>query len=290
MTLGPVHLTTTDLPRAVAFYERSIGLVTRHRSPGHARLGTPRRDLLVLVEDRRAVPARHHAGLFHLALLFPTRLALSHALRRLVASGAAIEGAADHGVSEAIYLSDPDGNGIELYADRPRDRWPAPAPGGDDRVGMYTVGLDLHGLLGRSDGEAPPGHADPGLAIGHVHLHVGDLDAAVAFYADALGLERTATIPRAAFMAADGYHHHLGLNTWRGQGVPPTPPGSVGLRHWTVLLPNHEALQTMREHLRSRATQADDDGGLRITDPAGTVLHIAVTPDPDNSRAVHDAG
>jgi catechol 2,3-dioxygenase len=156
-------------------------------------------------------------------------------VQRLAATGARISGASDHGVSEAIYLPDPDGNGIELYADRPRAAWPPPAPG--ERVGMYTRPLDLSGLLELVADSEPVRHAGAGLQVGHMHLHVGDLGAARAFYADTLGFEVMASMPSAVFLAVGGYHHHLGANTWRGEGVGPAPPGTAGLREWTIVLP-----------------------------------------------------
>ena len=151
---------------------------------------------------------------------------------RLAETQTPIQGASDHGTHEAIYLPDPDGNGIELAADRPRERWP--------RTLEYAGGphpLDLDGLLATVAGEEPRPVAGPGLAIGHVHLHVGDLERGLGFYRDVLGFELMAFIPgAAAFVAAGGYHHHLGFNVWRGEGVPPAPQGRVGLRHWTVVL------------------------------------------------------
>ena len=164
-------------------------------------------------------------------------------------------------MSEAIYLPDPDGNGIELYADRARDAWPPAAAG--DKIGMFTRALDLHGLLGAVAGE-PDRHAAPGLRIGHVHLHVGDLAAARAFYVDLLGFEEMAGMPSALFLAAGGYHHHLGVNTWRGEGVGPAPADAVGLREWTVVL-DEPALAALRERL---AGAGPGDDGL-VADPSG---------------------
>jgi catechol 2,3-dioxygenase len=234
-----VHLTVADLDRSVAFYQAVIGLRQHRREDGTAAMGAAGEDLVVLVEDPGALRAGRHAGLYHYALLFPTRQELGRALQRLAVTRPAIDGAADHGVSEAIYLADPDGNGIELYADRPREQWPPPgAPG--ERVGIFTRPLDLDSLLGLVQGEEPRGHAGEGLRVGHVHLHVGDLDQALGFYQGTVGFDLMARYPGALFLSAGGYHHHLGVNTWRGEGIGPSPPGTVGLREWTIVHPEAE--------------------------------------------------
>ena len=170
-------------------------------------------------------------------------------------------------MSEAIYLPDPDGNGIELYADRPREQWP-PVQGGE-RVAMFTRALDLQGLLAAAPGDEPSRHADPGLRMGHVHLHVGDLDAARRFYADVVGFEVMTSMPSALFLAAGGYHHHLGANTWRGEGVGPAPAGTVGLREWTMVL-DPEPLAALRARLTA-ARLGDDDV---VADPSGIRVRL----------------
>ena len=167
-----VHLTVTDLDRSVAFYQDTLGLRVHRREDPVAALGAGEEDLVVLHEEPGARPAGRHAGLFHFALLYPSREELARALQRLAATRTAISGASDHGVSEAIYLSDPDGNGIELYADRPREAWPPPS--GGEHVGMFTHPLDLEALLATVAGAEPPRHAGAGLRMGHVHLHVGE--------------------------------------------------------------------------------------------------------------------
>jgi catechol 2,3-dioxygenase len=237
MRLGPVHLTVTDLDRSVGFFQEPVGLRLRDRSASEATMGTDEQDLLVLHEVPAARPPGRHAGLYHFALLFPDRKELAQAVQRLAAARTPITGASDHGVSEAIYLNDPDGNGIELYRDRPVEDWPPPRSP-RERVGMFTEPLDVPDLMAQAEGEEPPRHAGPGLRLGHMHLHVGDVEEAMRFYRDELGLEEMARYPGAAFVAWDGYHHHLGFNTWRGEGVPPAPDDAVGLRHWTVFTEN----------------------------------------------------
>ena len=243
--LGAVHVTVTDLDRSVAFMQDAIGLRLHSREdgsdPAHGLPGGPRAamgagadDVVVLHENPAARPAGRTAGLFHFALLFPSREELARSLQRVAATRTPITGASDHGVSEAIYLDDPDGNGIELYADRPVEEWPPPR-GEGERVGMFTEPLDLDDLMATVSGRQPTRHAEEGLRLGHMHLHVGRLDDAIRWYADELGLEEMVRIPRAGFVAWDGYHHHLGINTWRGEGVPPAPDDAVGLHHWVAL-------------------------------------------------------
>ena len=261
LRLGAVALTVAGLDRSIAFYQDSLGLRLHRREGSVAALGAGDEDLVVLHEEPRARPAGRHAGLYHFALLYPSREQLAHALRRLVATGSPISGASDHGVSEAIYLPDPDGNGIELYADRPPDAWPPPAPG--ERVGMYTRALDTQDLLATVAGSEPARHSDPGLRMGHMHLHVGDVEVAREFYAGAIGFETMAAYPGALFLAVGGYHHHLGVNTWRGEGVGPAPPTTVGLHEWTIVL-DPAAL----------AAAGLGDGEL-IVDPWGIPLRVS---------------
>jgi catechol 2,3-dioxygenase len=273
LRLGPVHLTVTDLDRSVRFYQDALGLRLHRREDPVAAMGAGGDDIVVLHEEQSARPPGRHAGLYHFALLHPSREELARAVHRLAVTRTPIEGASDHGVSEAIYLPDPDGNGIELYADRPRDQWPPPGPG--ERVAMFTRALDLDGLLGLVGDEEPRRHADPGLRMGHVHLHVGDLDAALRFHRDVLGFEVMAFLPNAAFVAAGGYHHHLGMNTWRGEGVPPAPEGTVGLRHWTIVLDDAAQVAAMEDRAAAAGVPAERrDGALLLRDPAGIAVHI----------------
>jgi catechol 2,3-dioxygenase len=263
--LGPVHLTVTDLDKSIPFYERSIGLESHGRDDGQAALGAGGDDLLVLVEEPGARPAGRHAGLYHFALLHPSRDELARAAKRLLATRTPISGASDHNISEAIYLPDPDGNGIELAADRPREYW------GDlsdpTAIGGPTP-LDLPGLLASVEDEEPHERAADDLVVGHVHLHVGEIDRALEFWRDAIGFEVMTRFPSAAFIAMEGYHHHLGLNTWRGEGVPPVPDGVLGLRHWTIMLDDAAQVAAVRERVEaSGADVAERSGGFLARDP-----------------------
>jgi catechol 2,3-dioxygenase len=271
LRLGPVHLTVTDLDRSIRFYEQAIGLRTRHRDGGEAALDAGGEDLLVLVEQPDARPAGRHAGLYHFALLHPSRQELARAMQRLLVTRTPISGASDHGISEAIYLPDPDGNGIELAADRPRERW------GDlrDPTTIGPAPLDLQELLSLVEGSEPQAQASEQLVVGHLHLHVGDIERALAFWRDAIGFEVMTRFPSAAFIAAGGYHHHLGLNTWRGEGVPPVPDDAVGLRHWTIALEDAEQVAAVRERVAAAGAEVEErPGGFLTRDPWGNAVVI----------------
>ena len=225
LTLGAVHLTISDLDRSVAWYQTSLGLRVDSHEGTTAALGDGSVTVLVLHEDPLARPAGRSAGLYHYALLYPSREELARAALRLAATRTPIEGASDHRTHEAIYLPDADGNGIELAADRPREQWPV-----DLGYAGGPAALDFSALLATIAGEPPAPHVGPGLRMGHVHLHVGDVDRGLAFYHDVLGFDVMARLPSAAFVSAGGYHHHLAFNTWRGPGPcrrarPSSAPG-----------------------------------------------------------------
>jgi catechol 2,3-dioxygenase len=272
--LGAVHITVSDLERSIDFYERAIGLRLHGRDGDTAAMGAGGEDVLVLVEQPGALPAGRHAGLYHFALLHPSRLELARAAMRLAATRTPIQGASDHEISEAIYLPDPDGNGIELAADRPKDAWPDLSD-----PATYANGpkpLDLYGLLEQSAGEGPSDYVDPALKVGHVHLHVGDVGRALGFYRDLLGFEVMTQFPGAAFVAAGGYHHHVGLNVWRGQGVGPSPADRVGLRHWTMVLPR-EDVDALRARVQAAGVPSEErTDGLLVRDPWD--IAVLVTP------------
>jgi catechol 2,3-dioxygenase len=275
LRLGAIHLTVSDLDRSVAFYEGAIGLRLHRREDRVAAMGVGEEDLIVLYEDPGAQRAGQHAGLYHYALLFPSREELARAALRLAGTRTPIQGASDHGTHEAIYLPDPDGNGIELAADRPREAWPDLAnPGWDGGPRP----LDMDALLATVAGEQPRREAAPGLAIGHVHLHVGDVERGLAFYRDVIGFDVVMYFPpQAAFVSAGGYHHHLAFNIWRGEGVPPVPEGRVGLRHWTVVLEDREEVAAVSERIREAGiTPEEREGGFLVRDPWGiAVLFVA---------------
>jgi catechol 2,3-dioxygenase len=279
-TLGAVHLTVSDLDRSVRYYETAVGLETLERAEGSATLGVATRRLVVLVKDPGARPAsRHHTGLYHLALLVPKRVDLARWLAHAARDRVPLTGLADHFVSEAIYLSDPDGHGIEIYHDRPRERW-------EGRVAthMTTLALDVDALFAElADPASEPFDGLPAETVmGHVHLKVAAIADTIGFYRDVLGFGLMAQLGRqAAFLSAGGYHHHIGANTWESDGARPAPSGSAALRHVTIVLPSVEE----RERVLTRAAAAgagaeDTSGGPMVTDPAANKLLLAVTPDP----------
>src|SRR5436190_16845175 len=234
--LGPVHLTVSNLGRSIAYYEGAVGLGRIQRDHGEVSLGVAGRELLVLVEEPGARPSAGHTGLYHVALLLPERLDLARWLDHAVRDRVPLVGLSDHFVSEALYLSDPDGHGLEIYWDRPREVWE-----GQVATRMTTLPLDVDSLLGElGDPSAAPFDGLPdGTVMGHVHLKVASVPETVAFYRDALGFGLMAQLGRqAAFLGAGGYHHHVGANTWESAGAPAPPPGSAALRQSTVVLPD----------------------------------------------------
>ena len=264
LRVGTVELTVTDLDRSVHFYETAIGLQLHGCKGNRAALGGGGEDLLALVEDPAARPAGRHSGLYHFALLHPSRLELARAAARLAVTRTRISGASDHNISEAIYLDDPDGNGIELAADRGRETW---GDISDPTVLGGPAPLDLAGLMSLVENEAPQPYISPDTIVGHVHLHVGDIDRALAFYRDVIGFEVMTLLDSAAFIAAGGYHHHLGLNIWRGRGAPPVPAGVVGLRHWTIVIPDDAAAALRERVIVAGAPYEDTPEGLLVRDP-----------------------
>ena len=267
--LGAIRLRVGDSDRIGRFYEESIGLQVLGRDGPVTSLGVMDGEPLVeLAADRDAARRPPHTtGLFHLAILVPTRVDLAHALRRVVATGWRLSGASDHLVSEALYLQDPEGNGIEIYRDRPRDQWGE--DGGELR--MATLPLDLEGVLGELDPGDPPADGMPaGTTIGHVHLQVADIPAAEGFYNGALGLDvMVRSYPGALFLSAGGYHHHLGLNTWQSQGAPAPPDGALGLDRYELVLPDAAARDDAAERLADAGDPVRLDEGVLATDPSG---------------------
>jgi catechol 2,3-dioxygenase len=269
-TMGAVELTVSDLDASLAYYRAAIGLQVLERAGGRASVGANSHTLLVLVEEPGARPAHGYTGLYHFALLVPERVALARWLAHAARERVALTGLSDHFVSEAIYLRDPDGHGIEIYCDRPREVW-------EGRVGqrMTTMPLDVDDLLGTlDDPEAEPFDGLPGgTVMGHVHLKVSGIPETVAFYRDALGFGLMAQLGlQAAFLAAGGYHHHLGANTWESAGAPAPPPGTAALRRATIVLPDESERDRTVARLESRGFEVEDS---TVRDPSGNALLLA---------------
>lgn len=264
--LGAVHLTVADLERSLAYYRSAIGLDVLAQENGTASLGAGGLELLVLVEEPGARPALGYTGLFHFALLVPGRADLARWLAHAARERVPMSGLSDHFVSEALYLSDPDGHGIEIYADRPREVWE-----GTVSERLTTMPLDVDDLFGElDDPETAPFEGLPaGTVMGHVHLRVSTIPETVEFYRDRVGFDLMAEYgSQAAFLAAGGYHHHLGANVWQSAGAPPPPPGTAALRHATIVL----ADQAERERVLGRV---DTEGGF-VVDPSGNRLLLEV--------------
>jgi catechol 2,3-dioxygenase len=269
-TMGPVELTVADLDRSLDFYRSALGLEVLERDDGTARVGAGERALVALVEEPGATPAPRSTGLFHFALLVPERVDLARWLAHAARERVQLQGLSDHFVSEAIYLADPDQHGIEVYADRPRERW----EGQVER--MTTLPLDVQGLLGElEDPEtAPFDGLAAGTTMGHVHLQVGSVPEAVQFYRDVLGLDLMAMYgTQAAFLSAGGYHHHVGANTWNSLGAGPPPPGSAALRHATLVLPDGAERDRVAARVADAGGTPEEHGDdLLVRDPAGNAL------------------
>jgi catechol 2,3-dioxygenase len=277
-TVGTVRLTVSDLDRSRSFYENALGLASVEVENGDVALRTaPAERPLIELHGDPAAPALdpRATGLFHLAILMPSRVELALALARLAQARWPLDGASDHLVSEALYLSDPDGNGIEIYRDRPRDEWQMR----DGQLQMATLPLDLRDLAGELSERDPRGSAAPlGTRMGHVHLQVSELEQTEAFYHGILGFEvMVRSYPGALFVAAGGYHHHLGLNTWYSAGSGPPKPGAVGLRSFEIDLPDERELAAVLDRARHAGlTRETDAHGALLRDPSGNRVLLTV--------------
>lgn len=279
--LGAVALTITNLERSLAFYQQVLGFQLQQRTAQAATLGAGQAALLHLVEEPAARQVCHHTGLYHFAVLTPSRVALGQVLRSLVAHGLQI-GGADHLVSEAIYLNDPDGIGIEIYCDRPRAQW-------QYTNGQLVIGsrpLDYQGLLcGLVNEPTAWAGLAPETVIGHIHLHVDHLLPAVAFYRDCVGFDVVVQWQNAVFFATGGYHHHIGTNTWAGVGAPPQPADAVGLRHFTIMLHDESELARIKVRLiQANVSFTEDADGLLVRDPAQNGLLFVNATVGNNQR------
>ena len=268
-SIGKVRLRVADIDGLAEFYERVIGLRSVARDGDVVRLGPDDGEPLIELVAAPGAPLApsFSTGLFHLAILVPDRAELARSLKRVAGAGWRLTGASDHLVSEALYLQDPEGNGIEIYRDRPRDQW------GHDgsELRMATLPLDLDGVLGELEpGEEPPNGVPPATTMGHVHLQVADIPASEGFYNGALELEvMVRSYPGALFLAAGGYHHHVGLNTWQSQGAPPPPEGALGLDRYELVLPDTADVDAADGRLGERSDPIRVEEGVLVADPSG---------------------
>ena len=263
--IGRVALAVADVDRSIRFYAETIGLTLLERQGAVAVLGAPDRPLLRLEGQPGLSPVRRAMGLYHFALLLPSRADLGDALEHFLRAGAPISGFADHAVSEAIYLTDPDGHGIEVYRDRPRDEWVYP----NGRLRMTTDPIDFDGILAARHGDRPV--MPPGTMMGHIHLQVAGIAATERFYIDLIGLDPVIRYgPSATFLSANGYHHHIGGNTWAGAGLPPAPADAARLLWYELRQPDAAAVVAIAARLEAAGQLFErDEAGLWVVDPSG---------------------
>lgn len=282
--LDRVEVSISDLDRSLEFYGRTLGLARHEGDHGPAGAttevaGDPRERVhlgsdpdgdaspLITLEEQpgaqRSSP--RSTGLFHLALLLPTRAALAAFVRHLIDAAIPVVGASDHGVSEAIYLEDPDGHGIEVYSDRPEAGWNRDG----SKIAMRTDPLDVDDLLSVLNGEATSWRAPAGTTLGHVHLRVRDVDEARTFYVDTFGFDETARYPGATFLAAGGYHHHLGANTWQSEAGVPAPASDARLLGVHARIGEKSGFDALRRRLDGSAVANGASDRLEFHDPSG---------------------
>jgi len=279
--LGRVRLQVADLDRSISFYEKVLGMRVIRRSDDSASLGSHGEDREIVhlrhLRTARPVPRRGLLGLYHFAILLPDRASLGRFVAHLGEIGA-YAGMSDHFVSEAVYLTDPDGLGIEVYADRPRGAWRY-----DERqLYMTTEPLDVDDLLKEARGERWTG-MPPGTVLGHVHLYVDDIDQAAAFYHDALGFDKVVwSYPGALFMSAGGYHHHLGTNTW-ARGAPPATDADARLLEWEIVVPTSNDASNAAKSVKAAGYPVKQEGSEWVlTDPWGTGLRLVPEHQPES--------
>jgi catechol 2,3-dioxygenase len=273
LRIAAVRLAVSDLPASTEFYSRVLGLPLLELDAERSLLGVgsePSLELSALERPARIPPGS--TGLFHVAWLHPSRAALAETVRRVGAAGWPFSGASDHGVSEALYLDDPDGLGIEIYADRPRESWQRASDG--QGVRMVTLPLDVEDLLAQSPG-LPAAAAAAGTGIGHVHLKVADVASADSYYRS-LGFEEQARLPSAAFVSAGGYHHHVGLNSWQSAGGRPAGEDAPGLRDVRFALSSAQAVEALASTAGGAGPIERSNGTLTLHDPDGHELRFIV--------------
>lgn len=276
--LGHVHLNVANLDQQLNFYQQILGFQLHWRNAGKAALGAGAEDLLQFTELPQAQQVRGTTGLYHTAILVPSRWELAHLLRRIAETETPIQGMVNHLTHLAIYLADAEGNGLELAWDFPTEQWPP----FDQMLNLAHPPLNVNELLQEIiQNRAPWTGLNKATKVGHVHLHVNDLQKAKSFYHDLLGFDLIFNSRQfgALFVSAGGYHHHLGLNVWHGIGAPPPPANALGLRYYTVVLPNQAELQRLMERLReANLTVELETNGVWVQDPAQNRLWLMVAP------------
>ncbi|MCM3568564.1 VOC family protein [Neobacillus mesonae] len=270
--VGEVTIKVKNLDYALTFYQNIIGLKVLEKTDHQAVLTTDGQTPLLTLEqpDNAASKEARTAGLYHFAILLPSRADLSVFLRHLLQTGYPL-GAADHLVSEALYLNDPDGNGIEVYRDRPSSEWVWK----NGLVEMATEQLDAEGILGASHAEWSG--LPEGTVMGHIHLHVGDLQKAEEFYTKGLGFNVVSYYPQAVFMSTGGYHHHIAINTWQGAGAKTPAENSVGLKWYTLVYPDEAERENVIKNLQELGAPVQKEADFYTTsDPSGNQIRLVI--------------
>lgn len=277
-SIGYVHLKVADIQRSLDFYGNVLGFKLLRQEGNVAALSADGKTTLLQLEE---LPGAHPqpsraTGLYHFAILVPSRVDLARSLARLAQMKYPLGGSSDHLVSEALYLSDPDRNGIEIYRDRPRSEWDWQ----QQEVRMAVDPLDLRDLLAEIQGEALDWQGlNEQTCIGHMHLQVADLSQAEQFYHGVLGFDVTAKLPGALFLSAGGYHHHIGANTWNSRNGPQTPADAAGLRYFTLLLPDEQAREDVVGRLKSAHVAFEQQGeDVALADPWNNGVRLSLAP------------
>jgi catechol 2,3-dioxygenase len=270
--LGTLHLKVRDHKKLARFYQDKLGLKIQRQDDGSTGLGCGGEDLVSLNQVPVGLEAGRHASLYHFCLAVQNREDLGWWLRRLLDSGYELQGLVDHRMAEAIYLEDPEGNGIELNWDRPRSEWRP----WSEWLAMGNAPLDVPGLLEANEAAGPRGELPSDTRVGHVHLHLGDLEKGKAYFVAALGLDQTTEIPgQAVFTSAGGYHHHIAFNVWKGRNVPPQPQGAFGLDHLTLILPQAGDVAAAAARLKAAGFGVEPmDYGILSRDPSQHGIYL----------------
>lgn len=275
--MGPVSLYVQNLERSLDYYRTSLGMIIHKKANSSAQLGAGNEVLLELDEKPGGRSVHESTGLYHFALLVPSRADLAHSLQNLISTETPVQGFADHLVSEAIYLADPDKNGIEVYRDRPEAEWPRE----NGRLLIGTEPLDIEGVLSDMPaGDVEWGGLDSRTSVGHIHLRVSDVGGAEEFYTEVIGFDLVMRYgPSAGFVSAGGYHHHIGYNSWTSDGAPPPPDDALGLKWFTVLLHSGSDLEQIKERCHRNGISIDEmDDGLIVRDPSQNCLLLKISP------------
>jgi catechol 2,3-dioxygenase len=273
--IGLVTLRVAQLERSLRFYHGILGFQPIEQAPGRVVLGTQdNQPILEVIEVPGAGPNPIRAtGLYHVAIVLPTRPDLGRMLLRLAEANVEI-GHGDHVVSEALYISDPDENGLELYQDRPRSTWRWER----GTLVMGTEAVDLRSLAEDSVHAEAWDVVPAGTRVGHIHLKVGNIPAARRFYSDILGFDVMVQMPTALFVSAGGYHHHIGMNIWHSQGAAPTPVTMAGLQSYAIAIPTPEALQEVKARLVANNVSFTEEQPdlIRVNDPWQNTILLKV--------------